>query len=96
MEHITIESEAFKEIIKKIDEIGRKIDTRIIGAKDDDTWLDTQEVCLLLKICKRTLQYYRNKRKLPYVRLGSKIFYKKADLEKYLKKHYIKVQKNNA
>jgi excisionase family DNA binding protein len=98
MEHITIESDAFKEIIRKIDEIGRKVNEGkvLTDGKEEEEWLDGQEVCMLLKICKRTLQYYRNKRKLPHAKIGSKIYYKRADLEKYLKKHYKKALKNNA
>ena len=97
MEHITIESDAFKEIIRKIDEIGKRIEGNNpkISNDQDESWLDNQEVCILLKVCKRTLQYYRNKGKLPFSKIGSKIYYKRADLEMYLKKHYKKALRNN-
>ncbi len=53
-------------------------------------WLDNQEVCELLCISKRTLQYYRDSGTLPFSQLGHKCYYKPADVEKLIEKSYIK------
>lgn len=53
-------------------------------------WLDNQDVCLLLKISKRTLQYYRDNRIIPFSRIGHKCYYKILDVEKLLKDSEIK------
>lgn len=94
MNVITIESEAFKQIMDKL----QSLEERFIKLKVDaqtplsDRWLDNQDILLLLKISKRTLQAYRDERKIPFSQVGNKIYYKASDVEKFLKKNYIKVQ----
>ena len=46
--------------------------------------LDSQEVCLLLGLSKRTLQYYRSSGRLAYSQIGSKIYYKSSDIERII------------
>lgn len=53
-------------------------------------WLTTEDVCHLLRISKRTLQSYRDKRILPFAQIGRKIYYKATDIDDYLDRHYIK------
>jgi hypothetical protein len=48
------------------------------------------QVCLLLRISKRSLQNYRTQRILPFSQIGRKIYYKASDIETYLESHYIK------
>jgi hypothetical protein len=94
MNVITIESEAFKQIMDKL----QSLEERFIKLKVDaqtplsDRWLDNQDILLLLKISKRTLQTYRDERKIPFSQVGNKIYYKASDVEKFLKKNYTKVQ----
>ena len=53
-------------------------------------WLDSQDVCILLKISKRTLQYYRDNRIISFSQIGKKCFYKVSDVEKLLAESEIK------
>jgi excisionase family DNA binding protein len=53
-------------------------------------WLTGDEVAHLLGISKRTLQNYRDQRKLPFSQIGRKIYYKASDIEEYLASHYIR------
>jgi excisionase family DNA binding protein len=53
-----------------------------------DTYLDTEEVCALLKICKRTLQKYRDEASISFIQLGGKTLYKTEDIKKLLEKNY--------
>lgn len=46
--------------------------------------LDNQNVCLLLKISKRTLQRYRSGGILPYKVLGHKIYYTEKDVLNFI------------
>jgi hypothetical protein len=93
MNVITVESEAFKQIIEKL----QSLEERFIKLKIDaqtplsERWLDNQDILLLLKISKRTLQSYRDERKIPFSQVGAKIYYKASDVEKFLKKNYNKV-----
>ena len=46
---------------------------------------DAAEVCLRLRISKRTLQSYRDRRVLPYSNVGGKFFYREADVTGFLR-----------
>ena len=88
MELITFESDAFNKIMSRIDNLGSKIDDKIRKQPLEDVWLDIQEVCQLLKVSKRTLQAYRDNQVLSYSQINGKIYFKAADIDDHLKKHY--------
>ena len=50
----------------------------------EEKWLDNQEVCLMMKITKRTLQTYKDKGLLPYSKLNRKNYYKRSDVQALL------------
>lgn len=59
MEVITIDSEAFKKLVAKIDRIASfvvKAEQTKGNDSDNDIWMDSNEVAELLRISKRTLQ----------------------------------------
>lgn len=90
MELVTFESEAYKEIIRNINEIKSNLNNKGNNTPLSETWLDIQETCQLLKISKRTLQSYRDNGILPFSQIGGKIYFRAGDIEDHLKKHYIK------
>jgi len=95
MDVITIESSAFAQIMAKL----KSLEDKFIELKDKadnplkDRWLDNQEMMQLLKISRRTLQTYRDEKVIPFSQVGSKIYYKAADVEKFLKNNYKKVSR---
>ena len=91
MEVITIQSEAFQELVKKMDEIQTKLTAKEKEPKE--IWLDNQEFIQLLKISKRTAQHYRDTGMISFSQVGSKIYYRINDVEELLKKHYNKAFK---
>lgn len=91
MEVITIQSEAFQELVKKMDEIQIKLTAKEKEPKE--VWLDNQEFIQLLKISKRTAQHYRDTGMISFSQVGSKIYYRMNDVEELLKKHYNKAFK---
>ena len=56
----------------------------------DKEWLDNEDVCVLLNIQKRTLQYYRDSGKLPFSRIGNKCYYKQTDIQQLVAESQIK------
>ncbi len=82
MDVIIFESQAFREIDGKLTTILRKVSEQ--KSYQGETWLDNQEVCKILKISKRTLQSYRDEGILPFSQVGSKIYYKRSDIDKKL------------
>lgn len=93
MEAIILTSEQFERIERSINELKEIIIANKRKNPLTDTWLDGQEVCLLLKISKRTLQAYRDHRVLPYSQISGKIYFKAADIEDHLTKHYVKTNR---
>lgn len=90
MNVITIESDAFAQIMGKLKSLEDKFVELKMEAETplSDKWLDNQEIMQLLKISKRTLQSYRDNQVIPYAQIGQKIYYKASDVDKFLKKNY--------
>jgi len=88
MEVITIQTEAFREIMEKLEDIRNAT----AGDKNQQTlsdrWLDIADVCNLLHISKRTLQSYRDNKILAFSQIGGKIYFKATDIEALLNKNY--------
>lgn len=80
----------FLSINEKISSIEKQV--RQLSLKErnplGDTYLDTDEVCDLLKICKRTLQKHRDEASVAYIQFGGKTLYKKTDIQDLIEKHY--------
>jgi hypothetical protein len=90
MEVITIESEAYKEIINNLREIKSLHQKTSAPRPLSESWLDIPETCALLKVSKRTLQAYRDKGILSFSQIGDKIYFRASDIEAHLLKHYNK------
>ena len=88
MQVITITTDAYMQLIDKIDAIASNMNQITKENPLTETWLDTLEVCQILKISKRTLQSYRDNGTLPFSQVSGKIYFKASDLEKHLENHY--------
>ena len=93
MEVVTIEKRTFLYVCERFTEFAKRIESLYSTyTQKVENWLDSQEVCLLLGFSKRTLQYYRSSGRLAYSQIGSKIYYKSADIEKIISNCEIKNQ----
>jgi len=88
MQVITITTDAYMQLIDKIEAIASNMNQKSKENPLTDTWLDLQEACQLLKISKRTLQTYRDNGTLPFSQVGGKIYFKASDIEHHLENHY--------
>lgn len=52
-------------------------------------YVESVQVPKILGISRKTWQTYRDKRMIPFSQIGSKIYVKRADLEKFMSDHYI-------
>lgn len=52
-------------------------------------WIDSAKIPKQLNISRKTWQTYRDKRIIPFSQIGSKIFVRRSDLEKFMQDHYI-------
>ena len=78
--------EAFNKIMTRLDQIESKVKNPIVPFNKE--WIDTQEVCEMLHISKRTLQNYRDAGKIPYSNIDGKMYYKHQDIVSILEGNY--------
>lgn len=83
-----LEENEYNELKSLLTEIKNKLVEDGNKSQFTEKWLDNQDVCITLKISKRTLQNYRDTGVLPFSRFGGKIYYKASDIEGHLTKHY--------
>jgi len=93
MEVITIESQAYKEIISKIDKISLYVKEH--SETDYEGWVDNYDVCTYLNISNRTLQRLRSQKLLNYSIIRGKTFYKLSEIERMLNENLIKSNPQN-
>ena len=95
MEIIGIDSESYKELIRKIDFITDYIASQHVpngrnDIDDDDTWVDGYEVCTFLRISERTLQRLRSNGQVSYSIISGKSYYQIKEIKRLLQEHLIK------
>ena len=55
-----------------------------------ERYMTDKEVAERLKVSRRTLQEYRNERKIPFILFGGKVLYRETDIERLLEESYKK------
>ena len=93
MEVVAIELKTFEKMQEALTSFREEVKDIVKRYKAVDSlrkWLDTQDVCLMLNISKRTLQTYKNKGFLAYSRINGKNYFKLEDVVNLLEN-----QKNN-
>ncbi len=92
MEVITIETQAFKDLMSKVDTIFDYVISQQNSDidSDDDSWVDSYEVCTFLKISDRTLQRLRSDNKINYSRIRGKNYYKISEIRRMLQENLIR------
>ena len=86
-----ISDDELQEIINSLAEIKDMIRTKneeIIS----ETYIDSKNVPKLLGISNATWQSYRDRRRFPFIQIGTKIWVKKSDIDAMMKKHYYKAK----
>lgn len=77
-------------LLSQVESVHRKVDK--INNKEnqinDELLLDNQDLCLLLKVSNRTLQRLRTSGKLPYKKIGKKIYYMESDVHDFIQKGF--------
>jgi len=92
MEVITFETQAYKELMAKINMIATFVD--YIKSKTDeepkDGWVDSYEVCTFLKISERTLQRLRASGLINYSLIRGKVFYRISEIQRLMEDNVIR------
>lgn len=85
MSVVIIDTDAFNQIMKKLDAIEGKINQ---SSQDiEELWWDNEQLCTYLNISTRTLQSYRDNGAIQFSQYGSKIWCRYHDVQDFLVKH---------
>jgi hypothetical protein len=84
-ERIASAMNALKNGARKVRELSQSYRPPLNGER----YMTDKEVSERLKV-RRTLQEYRNDRKLPFILFGGKVLYRETDIEKMLEEGYKK------
>ena len=92
MDVITIESQAYKDLVAKINSIAKfVVEHQSTDATDpDEEWVDSYEVCTFLAISERTLQRLRSQGKISYSLISGKTYYTIAEIKRMLNEKRIR------
>ena len=90
MEVITIESQAFKDLMSKVDTIFDYVISQQNIQDEEDSWVDSYEVCTFLKISDRTLQRLRSENKINYSRIRGKNYYEISEIKRMMEENLIR------
>jgi hypothetical protein len=91
MDVITIEAQAYKELIAKINTIAKFVVNQSVGnANPDDDWVDSYDVCTFLKISERSLQRLRSEGKITYSLMSGKTYYTIGEIKRMLNEKRIR------
>ena len=90
MEVITIESQAFKSLMSKVDTIFDYVISQQNIQDEEDSWVDSYEVCTFLKISDRILQRLRSENKINYSRIRGKNYYKISEIKRMMEENLIR------
>jgi len=91
MEVITLESQAFKDLMDKINTIAKFVVTyQPQEINEEEAWVDSYEVCTFLKISERTLQRLRTKGLISYSIISGKTYYTITEVKRMLKDRLVR------
>jgi hypothetical protein len=77
-------------IIKLLDSILTRRSTL-----NEQSLLDNQDLCRLLNVSKRTLQRYRDSGELPYQTIYHKTYYRKRDVQAFIRLNFEKRKRHS-
>lgn len=99
MKVISIESEAYKKLLQKIDKIHsfvqRQEKENIIRQQSDasEVWLRDQDATTILRVGKRTMQRLRSNGEITYSIRGGRVWYLLAEVKRLLSGLVVKKNK---
>lgn len=81
-----IDTRTFEQMLAKIELLSQRFNQFVSPpkSKELEKWLDSQDVCSMLRISPRTLQTLRTNGRLSYSQIGSKMYYNRDNVNKLI------------
>lgn len=92
MEIVNIEARTFETMMERFEQFAQSVDSlcQRHESRDLKEWLDSQDVCEILNVTKRTLQTLRDNGRLAYTMIARKVYYKPQDVQRLIENAYRK------
>ena len=91
MEVITLESQAFKDLMEKVNTIAKfVVNYQPQEINEEESWVDSYEFCTFLKISERTLQRLRTIGLISYSIISGKTYYTIAEVKRMLSERLVR------
>ena len=87
MEATIIPKDQFHDLITKVEQIHLQVS--ILHKRPEEVLIDNPEFIDYMHISKRTAQTWRDERRIPFVQIGAKIYYKLSDVIKLVEQNTI-------
>lgn len=86
MEIVSIEARTFEAMMSRFQAMTQTVAAlrKRSESKELKEWLDSQDVCEILGITKRTVQTLRETGKLDFTMIAHKVYYRREDVKKFL------------
>lgn len=84
-------NEDSQELLQSLDRVLPYIEYALKNNKpmfDGERYLTSEELCSILKISRRTLQYYRDDGIFPFIQLPGKVLFRESDIRKVLEDRF--------
>lgn len=85
---VVLPKSAWQEITSKLNELKGILQDKK-KEEINSEFIESKEARKLLGVSQKTWQDYRDKRVIPFIQFGRKIFVRRSDLNNFLDKHYI-------
>jgi hypothetical protein len=84
----------FEKIMARFDRLEKKYEKPENPRQtiDGEVVLDNQDLCMMLNVCKRTLQRYRSLGWLPYRKIDQKTYYMESDVKIFIDEYMRKLR----
>jgi hypothetical protein len=80
---MVVDQSMLEAIMMEITQLKQLIQTRSLNDQGEE-WMGGDDVMKMLNISSKTLQNYRDRRIIPFTKIGKKIFYNKKEIDKLL------------
>lgn len=84
---LIVDEEKFDALMEKVELLCKNLPTNKKEERED--YLDSKEVMEALGICQKTWQTYRDKKIIPYTKIGRKVYVRRSDLDKFMQANII-------
>jgi excisionase family DNA binding protein len=85
-----ITSQEIQEVLAKLEGLEKEVTLISSGKNEASTLFTVAEACKFLHVSTRTLQTYRDGGLIRFSQVGSKIFFRRSDIDEFLARHDVK------